>query len=704
MEDDQKTVDAHHFTQQYSLLWSKKGLINGGRGGKYDLALGGELNYLDSAINGQDISLDSLKVLYNGDLLLAPGGLPFRMHLFSNDLHQSQFLNDAVAPLNNRFLLQPAIATDLLNGQHYVSGASLLLGIRNGSYLGRYRDTLSQLPRILLDYRESYVRDTNALTPSHYRDRQLAFVSLNKKDNWFHYRFKDFVDYEDHENDYQTKTWILGTVDETMRRRWINMVNWIKISADGSYEVNSQNRRTQYNDKRYDLNLFTVANRSAWSVSNFTTFHRISNGSRVERVLDVPVFANGRLARDANWRLKLIGHKKQQDLFDSTSRGLQDDDLYLDAQLEAYRSRPYILTPRLEVETRDQDFTSGQAARATLEVASNSKYSPKVAWFGSLSTAYFAGQDNSALAAKEELSAWEQVAVGEVDVKVSRKLRTSLLQKFIYFTGDAGANMTNQVVPQASGNLVGTNDSRTDVSGTTYRSTSTARMDYIGGRLRNALEATYDFLHRNDQDLDQWLFRHDLSYSGRNFRARMTNTLTLGVELAQQGAASVDSNFAFQGNADRAWQHSTDLQYSPGRSWETTLRADYYWRDLPQGASQSLSLRQTALYNWYTVNGLVRKIAELEERIESDWIDVPLQGSSRRNEYGLRFNYYPIHRILLGARARYIDYDLNYSGALISGLVAQFNYPKLQVALSYDYGTSGNVDEQRWEVKVRKIF
>lgn len=709
-EGGQTTVDANHFSQQYSLLWSERGLIEGGRGGRYELAVGGEFNALKSKVNDRDISLDSTKVLYNGDVLIAPGGLPFRLHLYSYDLHRTTFLDDSVNPLDRQTLLQPNISTDFNNGQHYVTGATLLLGIRNGSYLGRYRDILSMFPRILLDYREVYVRDMKALQPAHYRDRKLAFVSLNKKDNWLHYRVTDYTDYQNHNNDYQTRSWMLGTVDQTLMRRWINMTNWIRVSADGSYTTKDQNLGTQPNEKRYDLNLFSIAQRSSWGVNNFTSLQRIAYSDRIKRQLDIPVFANGLISRDTSWRLRMVGRKEDQSYFDDAVVDQKDDDLYLSGQFTTFQTRPYTLTPKLEAEARDQDITKGQAVRGTLEMASNSLYLPKVSWFASYSLGYFGGEDKSAPVGQRELSAWEQVLTGKAETMLSRRLRSSIQERLIYFDGDANASLSDQIRPEAAGDLVGTTQTTTQVNGKVYRSTSNLRFEYERWRLRNALQVTYDFLHRQGRNDDQWIFQHDLFYSGRTFRARMGNTLTIGQEPGGETFASGNSNnsgsqsLAFQGTADKAWYHFTDIDYSPGRAWQASLRGDYYWRSLANGNAQSLRLRQKFQYNWYTVNGLVRKLVQLEERIESQWDDVPQQPRSHYNEYSLLLDYFPINRILLGARAHYYDYAGGSDGALVWGLISQFNFPKLQLVMTYDAGTADNVDEQRWEVSVRKIF
>ena len=88
-EDGGDDVDGSHFFQQYSLLYKSKGVINSGRAGKWDVALGYEWNDLSSELDGISYDETTDKILFQGDILFAPGGLPLRVHAFSYDMHQS---------------------------------------------------------------------------------------------------------------------------------------------------------------------------------------------------------------------------------------------------------------------------------------------------------------------------------------------------------------------------------------------------------------------------------------------------------------------------------------------------------------------------------------------------------------------------------------------------------------------------------------
>ena len=187
--DGGEEASASHFTQRYSLMYSTKGLLGGGRLGYYDLGIGTEWGAFETDYLGKSLSNDANKYLYGGVLHFAPGGLPFRLHAYSFDTQKIRYSASRMSSLGlssfstGSSLFNPGIVTTLSNGQTISSGIQFIAGIRNGSYLGKYRELLSKWPRLLVDYRDIYRRDMTSDHPQKYRDRNLAFVSLNKKDN-----------------------------------------------------------------------------------------------------------------------------------------------------------------------------------------------------------------------------------------------------------------------------------------------------------------------------------------------------------------------------------------------------------------------------------------------------------------------------------------------------------------------------------------
>lgn len=154
-------ADMSHFAQKYDLYLSRKGQFMGGRAGSYNFLLGGEWIALNSDVvtNGvnSDFNVSTGKFLYRGEVTFAPGGLPFRFNAYARDINESQFVEESsisglmqedYLTLASRQILDTNIMTDIYDGTHFEMGASMTLGIKNGSYLGRYRNILSHLPKL----------------------------------------------------------------------------------------------------------------------------------------------------------------------------------------------------------------------------------------------------------------------------------------------------------------------------------------------------------------------------------------------------------------------------------------------------------------------------------------------------------------------------------------------------------------------------
>lgn len=701
-------TDASSFTQQYSLMWKKAGLIRNGKGGEYDLALGGEWTAYDTDINQDNFDNETKKILYRGELLLAPGGLPFRLHAYSYDEKQSLFYEDTQTSLQQS-LLRPGITTDIANGQHITTGATLLVGIRNGHYLGRYRNVLSQLPRLLVDYKENYVRDVHGDTPEHYRERNLAFVSLNKKDNWFHYRYTDYTDFmqPDGSNDYVEKTYLLGTIDHQQVRRWINITNWIKISADGSYTTTDQVRDQDYPQlRRYDLNLFATMQRSNWNANEFTTFQRVVEGRRLNKLLEVPFFAKGELDRNTAWRFQFIGKRDREQYLDGSlfinGKSLSDeDDAYMSVRIETFRQGRYILAPHFEVEGKGGDEGDGYAARATFEFYSNSRYQPKTELYGSYSLARFKGNSRTG----EEADSWEQEAIGRIESQVNSRVRLEVEQRLAHSSGTTDKDMTLRILPRANDPLEGTLEDVQRTKGSTLRATTTLRGEFTSiWRMDNLVELIFDFVSNEGGTDEQLILRHRLDYDRRSFSLRMTNRVIKGRNPTfSLGGSSLIPGGGGSPDADWSFEHTTRLGYSPGRAWDISSEFGYDWQKGDRGTNSEINLRQKANYNFYTVNGMVRKIAMIRQVLDYERFEDVNGQVTDVTEFTLLGEYYPTRRTLLGTRLRY--YDATLGGAAVTcELYATANFEKLQVRLEYDYGTSEDADEQRWQVNVRKIF
>jgi hypothetical protein len=704
--DGVSVADSSHFVQQYSTMYNTQGVFHRGRGGQYNLGLGGEWSSINSRVDGEDIDIATGKILYRGDFTFAPGGLPFRLHAYSRDQHKTQLITDTVGATSGFF--RPDIVTDLINGQRITTGITLTMGIKNGHYAGRYRDILAKYPRLLMDYQETYVRNLESNLPQHYRQRNLAFVSLNKKDNWFHYRFTDFKDYEapGGENDYIERGFMLGTVDHTLRRHWVNMTNWIKVSVDGALTMTEQHRSEEPPKERYDLNFFATARRPQWQANSFSTYKRLKEGSQLDKVLETPFFLNGAISPDTSYRFRFIG-VQDQDL--NMGDGVRSDEnvAYASTRLEVFRRGRYVFEPEFEAEVKGGDEGRGSAQRITLELHTNNRYAPRHDVLVSYDLTHLGGTATDGA----DVAYWEHRGIADYATDLNPRVRTGLREVLLYGEGSVDRDVAQYILPRGDMGTVGSQVSSRQ-RGSVLRSTTTGFIEFRPATLplQNRLAIIYDIQEREGSAEDRLSISHSLRYDRRNFRVRMLNELTLGHDTQEVEVPTGELSLTpLLESADTSYSHSSSLRYSPSRLYEATFDANYNYRGGDLGTTSKWTVKQKYLYNFFRVNGLVRKIATLDEELTYDRYtgtdDVPLTATYLT----VSGSYYPTRRATLGARVRYGIFSPGERQTLTYYLNAGLNYEKLTVSADYAYGT--NLDatsedrvEHRWELAVKKIF
>lgn len=711
-ETGRTVLDASHLTQQYSLLYQTRGEFLGGRGGKYDLNLGYEWNDLNASLNGENIDIQTGKILYKGDVLIAPGGLPFRLRLYSADLVKSHFLEQGVDSLfqttDSDSFLPGRPLTNLNNGQHTRTGITLVVGEANGRYAGAYRQLLEDAPRLLIDYSEDYVRDMKSLTPRHYRSRDLAFVSLNKRDNWFHYRLFEHQDFLQEQENFSEKSFLLGTIDHTNQRRWINMTNWIQVSADGAYTTGNRPNSVESNFNRYDLNLFAHARRTDWQASNFNYFSRVEEYGTLKRNMETPVYAQGDWGRETSWRGRFIS-RRESDLVYATGEERTVDSLYANARVETFNRQPVIVAPEVSAEVKSGTRGEGGAARIGLEAYSNRSYRPRFDWLTGYSLAYFEGTGQSGF----DTDFWEQELRGTIATDLTSTFRTGVEQNLVLGSGSLDRSTSQFISPRSD---LGLSQSLIQVDrreGSVFRSTSTWFGEHRSAtRLFNRVELSYERLKVSESDSDQFELAHSLRYDWRNLDIDMRNSLILGNNLQAQdsfgGGILTGATPVAQG--DTSFLHATNLWYSPGRSVEASTRINYEWRDSDSISSSRWRVQQDYRYNLFRVNGVVRKLGDIGERFEYEVFDPSTGVRESATAFTLLGNYYPTRNTLLGARIRYEIRNPEDTDTLTWYTTAGLDFEKFQLALDYAYGTrtAGSLmperKEHRWEVQVKKTF
>ncbi len=687
---------ASHFTQRYSMLYDMQGLLGGGRLGAYDLGLGAEWATFDSDFDGEELSRDAFKLLYEGHVQIAPGALPFRLNAYSYDLRKMSFGTSSMSGLIN-----PDIVSDLYNGQTIISGVQFMAGIRNGSYLGQYRDILSQWPRLLVDYRDVYHRDLKARNPQEYRDSNLAFVSLNKKDNWFHYRLHTHTDYQRPEENSSESVIMLGTIDHTLKRQWINLTNWIRISVDGSYTVTEEtwdDRETN----RFDVNFFTTMQRNGFSGGSYANLQRVQRGDFLEHTFDLPIYLSNRINPDTNLRstFELWRNKETRSIW---SEELSEDAYYARALLEGNQRGRVLVTPSMEMELHTGDVGEGEAVRGRVEVSSNPKRRQNPAWHGMGSLARFGGvgEDN------EDTSLWEGELSGSTDFRLGNTMRIGGQQYLLYGSGSYESRVTHFMSSASAGGFgrYSSRDSQT-VDGSLLRSETNLYFEHTSpARVQNRFQLNYKFEDGDAHRLYNLELTHQLSYQSRWWRVRFENLYATGDDVNSNTSPVSDLGQSFiQSSRAGRFEHRGLVEFLPNNYWRARLEESYYWGEDSAGQkSQFITVRQSVQRTFYTFGGLRRKRGEVSQSVLYEHY---LNDNDRQAvTFTLTGDYYPNTWWRLGASLDYYYRDFA-TDTLFYTLTTGIDFPMFMVDFRYRYGAEQDTDvvAHRYEVNVRKTF
>lgn len=698
-------IDGSSFVQQYSLLHQSRGIINNGRAGRWNVGLGYEWNSLDSELGEADFDETVGKILYNGEILFAPGGLPLRIHAYSRDLTQSRPIEEYT---NFGNLIGPGIATTIHNGQHITTGLTLLAGIKNGTYRGDYRDLLSRFPRLMIDYHEDIVRDTNRRNPVDYRMRDLAFISLNKKDNWFHYRLQEYTDKLDSQNNFREKTFTIGTIDHLYRRQWINLTNWVKISVDASLVQYEEGENAWANTDTYAFNLFSHARRRNLDVSNYASFRRTMSESDESSSIYFPVYASGAHGPETKWRLFLLGEKTDERSFDSAAEESSVDVVYGKYQLETNAPGGYVLMPELELEANRSTAESGNAARAGIEARSDRRYRQQYDWLARYSVLYIDGESRR----EEPVSYWEQSALVSYERRLDSRTSIGGSQELLVGSGDHNGRATRHInsrgLPVSVANGQGDDAA---ASGDVFGSVTMAYVDILGGnRLANRFEAGFAYGQEGSQSAYALTLRHRMTYDAGSYSLRMTNEFTEADHGSVGGIEMNDelANPRTASDGGQTFRHRTSLRHRPNRSWETLLNLEAGWAAGDGGDVWAIDVEQETRYSLWNRGGFRRKILEVYERFDFELTSGLLSTWYSRLELGV--DYSPFRRVTFGGSVSLEHFDQSDNTYLGGELYAALDYDKFRTKAHYEYKHLENPDlpekirDSRLTLNVQRLF
>lgn len=703
-EQGRRVTDAHSFRHRYSLLYSTDGLLYDGRVGAYNVSVGYEWGAFDTKIQqpadrGGDFnpSISAGHVLYNGEVVLDPLELPLRMKAYSYDLNRISMQEDTLS-VGDTNMIRPGLITDLLDGTHINSGVTLLFGVKNGLTNG-YNAIFRHIPLVMIDYRDEINKDTRSATPQDTRLRRLAFVSLNKRDNWFHYRTITYDDYLNPNQSYKESQFQLGTIDQALSRRWIDLTNWLKISTDGQFTKHATPDPTT-TFQAYEFNFYALANRETWEGRTFSSLSRVLDQQGITLERTIPVYASGTWGPEIDWKGSLYSHDKRLRQPDGTVTDTTD--LSGTLRTDMLKRSPFTLGTTLKAEHADNDGSKLISLEGGLESASTRRFSRDYTLYSSYYLKYFNASNDTS----DDTSYLNHDAIVRLAYAPSTTYRLELEEDVSAGSGTNPQDFSNSAIVVNSG-FNGYNSSST--LGSIFQRRDNTINNYVryvttaGGywsptpRARFSLTLIEDILTqpgaatdylttvRNtiDYNIADFMMRLRTSYSFRNVDGE---TLDL---LESQGTVEYRPN--------RNLQASLNYIYNTGKSDIKT-------------ESRFIDLRQCLSYNFYTYRGMERKLLEVSEEFSytqtKNYGDLSTtQDTARRLTLGLR--YYPLSRLFIAGNVRFSLLDPGATLEQVYNGTIGVTFQKLQATLDYSYGRRNDSDnrvEKRLAANLRKFF
>lgn len=694
-------LSAHSLTQNYSLLYKTEGNILDSRMGKYNLALGYGWSTFDTKMKStsgtENPQGNKGHVIYQGEIVLDPKEVPFRFTAYSRDMSRIFFSKDGFRTnndlLNNSILGVPSLATSLSGGTHIDSGATLVMGVKNGMTNG-YNELLRHFPMIMLDYSDRINRDYASTTPVDNRLSRLAFVSLNKKDNWFHYRVTTYDDYIDRSNSYKETQFQLGTVDQSLQRRWIDFANWLQISADGQLTKRTSALGDGFTE--FNLNLFGIARRAAWEARTFNNFnrHKDEKGVITYRTT-VPAYVSGTISADTSWNT----HLSYNEVHDNNN--MRFTDLSGSYRIDTFKRSPFTLSQQLDLETASSDNNKLLVVSGTLESASTSRFSRNIGLGG-----WYTIRNSSADNGSSTTNLLDQIITANASYSPSNQTRLRLTQMNRLTRGTSkyfGSTLQGAVI--SSPQYVDPRNNSSADGTSSFQSTTDLTFDWNPLPRLNIGFSLNEDIYKPDNSPTSYKtnFVNTLDFSNANLKLTSKNTFTIDNSAATLNTSGPATSSYIFSSYNRA-------EYTFNRNLNSRVGFNYNKSFNNSDESDALNVSQEINYYYYKTSGFNRKYFEINEAI--DYTDTSSSSGnssisrSRNATMSLGGTYYPLKQLTLAAGSKYTfrnsfnDYSLIYYGSL--GL----SFRLFQASIDYTYGTAkqdGRI-EKRLTANFRKSF
>jgi hypothetical protein len=688
-----KVVDASSLSQRYSLRYVTKGDIRSDLIGTYKLSVGYQWQSISAHATQpgraeQDASVSNGRPLVEGELWMDPPQLPLQLKAYVRSGNEGVFLYDNLPGLaSGTQLLAPHVPTDTTQaGTNITSGLTLTLGVKN-SMTSSYSSLFSLFPMLMVDYKDSLQRYNSTQSRIDTRTRRLSFVSLNKADNWFHYRSTRFDDYLNRGQSYVEDEIQLGTIDYRLRRQWVDLTNWIKISTDGRL-TNHRGRQDNLSFEEYDLNFFAIATRRSWEARTFLNFNRLFNQDRLTTVQRAPIYLSGVWDADTNWYARYSYSGQKETVIVGTPANKTNN--ILTVGVNTFQRSPFTLHASAAVEMlKDSVSTDNYAIDLGAETASTRRFSDKLGLQGRYHVKSFLATDKSG----SQSTYLTQDLTGSARYTPNQRLTLT-------FTGQVQTGTGSN--PVTSGNSTVTTPDLGASGNSALTQRDTAINDFVrynsrvdvgwrhNARLSLFVNASADMLTRPDHPNDTILMTNSgLNYEAEAFDLKFSST-----------AVSRNSDGVSRYNVTGAVRAG----YRPNRDLDTSAGIEYRWFSEGGQHGTYLQALQRLSYVFWSKRGIRAKLAELTEEFEyivNEQDSVKTQDSKTVRVSG---RYYPTSRLSLFASAAGTADRGTFTQAYAAGFAA--NFKLLEASADYTYATR-DLDkrvEKRLSATVRRTF
>jgi len=668
---DSYTADS--FSQHYSLGYFKstRDPYRAPRPLEYSILAGYEWASLDTSIQRNDstladISMKDGRLFYRGEIAYDPPTMPLTFKAFANDIGRVTSSSSSGIYVQNTIFEPELPVTITSEGTHLRTGATLTLGEKAG--LNRKYDSLfKHIPLLMIDYSEEVNKEDSIDVHIDNRTRKLAFVSLNKKDNWFHYRTEKYEDFLAPSANWRRTEYQLGTVDENLSRKWVDLTNWIAISADGQFtRFQAHDKANDYDN--YALNLFTVATRKTWQVRNYSTFLRRADITGISTERTIPLYLSGIWGAETDWSARV--YFKDHQIAGPNNTGLTMDEETRAVSLRAttYKRSQFTISPSLSVSQTTQ---------------LNGKSLDMLGSVEAVSTRRFSSQHDLAL--RYEANVFFTDIVGS---QTSDYLKQTINGRWGYFISDRLRFSLNQVVALSNTLNDSTASSQNFQSNYNHSQFDTrAMLSWVpNARSTISMLASNELSSYSDEGT---LSRQAASISADYKLAEFSGTLNLYADNVQRP----------DGVRTNSQGISAYFVYNPRRHITSQVNGRYEYRQDAGLDYTFADITQKARYDVYGASFSGRPLVELEEEFHYTSATNSLDSGSLR----ISGRYYPFSRVTMGGSAMF---NVIGFGQQVYSANLGLNLKYFQSNVEYSYGKRSydqRVDK-RLAATVRRSF